>query len=74
MLENYTGALLEPYCDGCGGHTDNTSLTFVDDLLQAAVTPEKLDAAGFQVHMHAIGDRAVGWRWTPWLQRVRATG
>ena len=58
VLENYTGALLEPYCDGCCGHTDNTGLTFVDpDLLQAAVT--ELDAAGFQVHMHAIGDRAV---------------
>ncbi|MCB0905421.1 MAG: amidohydrolase family protein, partial [Actinobacteria bacterium] len=55
VLETYTGALLEPYCDGCGGHTDNTGLTFVDpDLLQAAVT--ELDAAGFQVHMHAIGD------------------
>jgi len=23
VLENHTGALLEPYCDGCGGHTDN---------------------------------------------------
>lgn len=58
VLENYTGALLEPYCDGCGGHTDNSGLAFIDpDLLQAAVTA--LDAAGFQVHMHAIGDRAV---------------
>ncbi|MBK6764370.1 MAG: amidohydrolase [Micrococcales bacterium] len=58
VLENYTGALLEPYCDGCGGHTDSSGLAFVDpNLLQAAVTA--LDAAGFQVHMHAIGDRAV---------------
>lgn len=58
VLENYTGALLEPYCDGCGGHTDNRGLTYVDrDLLAAAVT--KLDELGFQVHMHAIGDRAV---------------
>ncbi len=58
VLENYTGALLEPYCDGCGGHTDNTGLAFIDpELLAAAVT--RLDAAGFQVHMHAIGDRAV---------------
>lgn len=58
VLENHTGAMLEPYCDGCGGHTDNSGLTFVDhDELAAAVT--ELDALGFQVHMHAIGDRAV---------------
>jgi predicted amidohydrolase YtcJ len=58
VLENYTGALLEPYCDGCGGHTDNRGITFVAaEDLAAAVT--RLDAEGFQVHMHAIGDRAV---------------
>ena len=58
VLENYTGALLEPYCDGCGGHTENHGLSYVDrELLAAAVT--ELDALGFQVHMHAIGDRAV---------------
>ena len=58
VLENYTGALLEPYCDGCGGHTDNRGLSYIErDLLAAAVT--KLDRHGFQVHMHAIGDRAV---------------
>ncbi|MFN0284203.1 MAG: amidohydrolase [Kineosporiaceae bacterium] len=58
VLENYTGALLEPYCDGCGGRTDNHGLSYVErDLLAAAVT--RLDALGFQVHMHAIGDRAV---------------
>jgi predicted amidohydrolase YtcJ len=58
VLENYTGALIEPYCDGCGGLGRNTGLTYVDaDLLVAAVT--QLDEAGFQVHMHTIGDRAV---------------
>ena len=58
VLENYTGALLEPYCDGCGGHTDNSGLAFIDPgLLQAAAI--QLDALGFQIHMHAIGDRAV---------------
>lgn len=57
VMENYTGALLEPYCDGCGGHTDNRGLSYLDpDLLAAAVT--ELDSHGFQVHMHAIGDRA----------------
>jgi hypothetical protein len=58
VLENYTGALLEPYCDGCGGHTSNHGLSYVErDLLASAVT--ELDRLGFQVHMHAIGDRAV---------------
>lgn len=58
VLENHTGALLEPYCDGCGGHTDNHGLSYVErDLLAAAVT--ELDRHGFQVHLHAIGDRAV---------------
>ncbi len=58
VLENFTGALLEPYCDGCGGHTDNHGFSYVErDLLGAAVT--ELDRLGFQVHMHAIGDLAV---------------
>jgi predicted amidohydrolase YtcJ len=58
VLENYTGALLQPYCDGCGGHTDNHGLAYVEaDLLAAAVT--ELDRIGFQVHLHAIGDRAI---------------
>ncbi len=58
VLENYTGALLEPYCDGCGGHTDNSGLSYIDpELLNRAVV--RLDAEGLQVHMHAIGDRAV---------------
>jgi predicted amidohydrolase YtcJ len=58
VLENFTGALLEPYCDGHGGHTDNTGLTYLDRAdLSEAVTA--LDRHGFQVHLHAIGDRAV---------------
>ncbi|WP_163505067.1 amidohydrolase [Fodinicola acaciae] len=57
VLENYTGAVLEPYHDGCGGRTDNVGLSYVDsDTLAAAVT--ELDRIGFGVHMHAIGDRA----------------
>ena len=58
VLENFTGALLEPYCDGCGGHADTDGLAYVEpELLDAAVT--EVDRSGFQVHMHAIGDRAV---------------
>lgn len=58
VMENFTGALLEPYCDGCGGHTDNVGLSYVEqDLLEAALV--ELDALDFGVHLHAIGDRAV---------------
>ena len=57
-MENYTAAMSLPYRDGCGGHTHNSGLSFVDPaVLRAAVT--RLDAEGFQVHVHAIGDRAV---------------
>lgn len=57
VMENYTGALLEAYCDGCGHQTSNHGLSYVDrDLLLEAVP--LLDGHGFQVHMHAIGDRA----------------
>jgi predicted amidohydrolase YtcJ len=58
VLENRTGALLEPYCDGHGGHSGTAGLAFIErDELAAAVT--ELDNMGFQVHLHAIGDRAV---------------
>jgi predicted amidohydrolase YtcJ len=58
IIENQTAGMLEPFCDGCGGHTDNRGLMYVDRaVLLPAVT--ELDRLGFQVHMHAIGDRAV---------------
>jgi len=58
VLENGTGALLSPYHDGCGGHTSDHGLLYLDpDLLAAALT--ELDRLDFQVHLHTIGDRAV---------------
>lgn len=58
VAETYTAAMLEPYLDRCGHPTGNTGLSFVEgDLLRTVVT--QLDAAGFQVHFHALGDRAV---------------
>jgi predicted amidohydrolase YtcJ len=58
VVENYTAGLSRPYLDGCGGTTHNHGLSFVDPMvLREAVT--RLDAEGFQVHVHAIGDRAV---------------
>jgi predicted amidohydrolase YtcJ len=58
VCENFTAAMLEPYLDARGRQTDNRGIPFFDgdELREAAVA---LDAAGFQVHVHAIGDRAV---------------
>jgi predicted amidohydrolase YtcJ len=58
VLENYTGAMLEPYLDGHGGTTDNRGLLQIDAESLKTWVP-KLDALGFQPHFHAIGDRAV---------------
>jgi predicted amidohydrolase YtcJ len=58
VAENYTAAMLKPYLDGHGSATSNRGISFVDPgLLKGYVT--RLDAAGFQVHFHALGDRAV---------------
>jgi predicted amidohydrolase YtcJ len=58
VAENYTAGMLEPYLDACGCQTSERGLSHVDPLeLRAHVTA--LDALGFQVHFHAIGDRAV---------------
>jgi predicted amidohydrolase YtcJ len=53
VLENFTGALLEPYQG-----TDNRGLGMHEpEELARMVT--LLDSHGFQVHIHTIGDRAV---------------
>ncbi|MFE2431221.1 amidohydrolase [Streptomyces sp. NPDC059373] len=58
ITENQTAAMLGPYLTGCGCASDNSGLSFVDPAaLRTYVT--ELDAAGFQVHFHALGDRAV---------------
>ncbi len=56
--ENGSAAMLAPYLDRCGHATTNAGHSFVAaEQLKEAVGA--LDAAGFQVHVHAIGDRAV---------------
>ncbi len=58
VLENFTGAMLEPYLDGHGASTGQSGLDFIDPgELREIVT--RVDARGFQPHFHAIGDRAV---------------
>jgi predicted amidohydrolase YtcJ len=50
--------MIAPYRDAHGHDTANRGISFVDPtLLRRAV--EALDAAGMQVHFHALGDRAV---------------
>ena len=58
VAENFTAGMLEPYRDPTGCHDHGSGLSYVDPAaLRDYVT--ELDAAGFQVHLHAIGDRAV---------------
>jgi predicted amidohydrolase YtcJ len=58
VIENHTAAVLEPYLDIDGRPTQNHGMSFVEaEDLKAGVT--RLDAEGFQVHVHAIGERAV---------------
>lgn len=54
VIENETGALLEPYCSG--QHSHGMSVWGAERLAGAV---RAADAAGFQVHVHAIGDAAV---------------
>ncbi|MFF0740806.1 amidohydrolase [Streptomyces sp. NPDC004111] len=58
VAENHTAAMLGPYLTACGCASDNSGISFIDpERLRAYVT--SLDAADFQVHFHALGDRAV---------------
>jgi predicted amidohydrolase YtcJ len=58
VLENFTGAVLEPYLDVDGLQTTNRGISQIDPaVLDGYVT--RLDALGFQPHFHAIGERAV---------------
>jgi predicted amidohydrolase YtcJ len=57
--ENFTAAMIDPYLDPTGCHADHGSgLSYVDPQALAEYVT-RLDAEHFQVHLHAIGDRAV---------------
>ncbi len=58
VAENFTASMIEPYCDGHGHPTDNSGISFVPPEILNDAAPA-LDALGFQLHFHAIGDRAV---------------
>ncbi|TNF62435.1 MAG: amidohydrolase [Rhodobacteraceae bacterium] len=76
VFENRTAAMLAPYADAQGG---NAPVMFEADHIAALFTA--LDAARFQIHVHAIGDaatraaldgleaaRAVNGAWPAWHQ------
>lgn len=54
VIETCTAAMLAPYTTR---PTDSGILNFAPEALRALVT--RLDREGFQVHIHAIGDRAI---------------
>ena len=54
VIENFTAAMLEPYLGPTGGR----GISFFDPAFLNEFVPAA-DAAGFQIHFHAIGDRAV---------------
>ncbi|MEQ8952939.1 MAG: amidohydrolase, partial [Gammaproteobacteria bacterium] len=54
VMENYTAAMLEPYF--IPGGSRGISMIAPDTLNQIVT---ELDRVGFQVHFHAIGDRAI---------------
>ncbi len=58
VCETFTAAMLTPYLDVHGHETGHCGNSFVEpEALKEHV--RLLDAEGFQVHIHAIGDRAV---------------
>ncbi|HYK28593.1 MAG TPA: amidohydrolase [Streptosporangiaceae bacterium] len=63
VCENFTAAMLTPYLGahgetGPGQAQHSHGLSYLEPALLHRVV-QRLDALGFQVHIHAIGDRAV---------------
>ena len=58
VAENFTAGMLEPYLDACGCPGENMGKSFVDPTTLKEISVQ-LDALGFQLHFHALGDRAV---------------
>ena len=58
VAENFTAGMIDPYLDACGCQSGNRGFTYVDPA-DLAEQVSRLDIAGFGVHVHAIGDRAV---------------
>jgi predicted amidohydrolase YtcJ len=57
VAENFTAAMTSPYLDASGEATANSGLSFVNPVALRHYVA-RLSAEDFQVHVHAIGDRA----------------
>lgn len=57
VVENETGALLQPYCSGLHSHENRGMRNWEGDSLAEAA--RRADELGLQIHIHAIGDAAV---------------
>jgi predicted amidohydrolase YtcJ len=58
VCETFTAAVMDPYLDRHGHPTGNHGLSFIE-AADLARYVQRLDAEDFQVHIHALGDRAV---------------
>ncbi|HEV3382088.1 MAG TPA: amidohydrolase [Trebonia sp.] len=58
VCETFSAAMGAPYLDGHGHQTDHSGNLFIDPGELAEAT-RRLSDLGFQLHFHAIGDRAV---------------
>jgi predicted amidohydrolase YtcJ len=58
VCETFTAAVIAPYLDAHGHETTNHGLSFIE-AADLARYVQQLDALDFQVHVHALGDRAV---------------
>ncbi|MEO7123733.1 MAG: amidohydrolase [Lacisediminihabitans sp.] len=56
--ESFTALLSHPYHDGHGNPTNNSGIRHIDTAALRQIV-RALDAEGFQMHFHAIGDQAV---------------
>lgn len=57
IAENFTAGMISPYL-AVGGQGGGIGLSYVDPAALLGYA-SALDAAGFQLHFHAIGDRAI---------------
>lgn len=58
VCETFTASMLDPYLGEDGQPTCNRGIDFIDPAVLPGYVTE-LDRLGFQVHFHALGDRAV---------------
>lgn len=58
VCETFTASLSAPYFDADGQPTRNSGIDFFDEKMLRECA-QRLDAAGFQLHFHAVGDAAV---------------